>query len=101
MFKTTHVAGAIALLLFPALSAAQSNPNGDEHRGPSPESIAACKDKAEGDACEFDGPHGHVAGTCRKSRDGDLACRHPHHHQDGGPPTSSVADVEDGATGVL
>ena len=77
------IALAAALMAVPALGAAQSNPNEDEHpHAPHPEAVAACKDKGEGDACEFDGAHGHVAGTCRKVRTGDLACVHPHHHHD-------------------
>lgn len=72
-----------AWAVVPALAAAQSDPAG-EHRGPSPEAIAACKDKSEGDACEFDAPRGHVSGTCRKVKTGDVACVHPHHHHDGG-----------------
>jgi hypothetical protein len=96
MLKSTELAAVVALMLVPALCAAQSNPEGDDHHGPSPESIAACKDKTEGDACEFDGAHGHVAGTCRKGRSGDLACRHPHHHHDGGA-ASVVDEFDDGA----
>jgi hypothetical protein len=99
MFKPTELAFSFVLTLIPALCAAQSNPPGDEHHGPSPEAIAACKDKTEGDACEFEGTHGHVAGNCHKSRSGDLACWHPHHHHDGGPP--SQFDGEDGAPGAL
>jgi hypothetical protein len=96
MLKSTELVAVIALMLFPTLCAAQSNPEGDDHHGPSPESIAACKDKTEGDTCEFDGPHGHVAGTCHKSRSGDLTCRHPHHHHDGGA-ASNVDGLDDGA----
>ena len=59
-------------------------PADDRGHGPHPEAIAACKDKSEGDACEFDAPHGHVAGTCHKDHAGDLACFHPHMHHDGG-----------------
>jgi hypothetical protein len=88
MFKPMYIAAAVAWLLVPTLGAAQSNPTGDEHHGPSPESIAACKDKSEGDVCEFDGAHGHVSGSCRKGRSGDLSCWHPHHHHDGGAPPS-------------
>jgi hypothetical protein len=99
MLKPMELAVSIAFMLVPALCAAQSSPEGDEHHGPSPEAIAACKDKAEGDACEFDGARGHVAGTCRKGRSGDLACWHPHHHHDGGAPTQ-VDDFDDGAPGA-
>lgn len=84
MSKLTRAALAVALTIIPALGAAQSNPADEEHHGPRPEAIAACKDKSEGDACEFDAPRGHIQGTCRKARSGDLACMHPHHHHDGG-----------------
>jgi hypothetical protein len=84
--KLTRLVVIAAVAAVPALGLAQSSPSGDEHRGPSPESIVACKDKSEGDACEFDGARGHVSGTCRKARSGDLACMHPHHHHDGGTP---------------
>jgi hypothetical protein len=86
MSKLTRIVVVATLVAVPAIGAAQTSPpNDDEHRGPSPEAIAACKDKKEGDACEFDGARGHVSGNCRKARSGDLACMHPHHHHDGGP----------------
>ena len=84
MSKVMFLPVAVALMMVAALGAAQSSPSDDEPHGPRPEAIAACKDKSEGDACEFDGPRGHVAGSCRKARTGDLACMHPHHHHDGG-----------------
>ncbi|MGO9834313.1 MAG: hypothetical protein ACLP1X_08865 [Polyangiaceae bacterium] len=84
MLKSMRLAVAVGLMIVPALAVAQSNPSDDEHHGPRPEAIAACKDKSEGDGCEFDAPRGHVAGTCHKARTGDLACFHPHHHHDGG-----------------
>ncbi len=83
MSKWIRLAAAVGLMVVPALSFAQSAPSDDEHHGPGPEAIAACKAKSEGDACEFDAPRGHVSGTCHKDRAGDLACHHPHHH-DGG-----------------
>jgi hypothetical protein len=86
MLKPMKILAALPLLMIPAVSIAQSSPPGDEHHGPSPESLAACKDKSEGDACEFDGSHGHVTGACHKTRSGDLACWHPHHHHDAGAP---------------
>ncbi|MGA3122567.1 MAG: hypothetical protein ABSF69_17520 [Polyangiaceae bacterium] len=82
MSKLTRFAAIVGLMTVPVLSAAQSNPTDDEHHGAWPEAIAACKDKAEGDACEFDAPRGHLSGSCRKVRSGDLACVHPHHHHD-------------------
>jgi len=84
MLKLVRAAVVVALVAIPALGAAQDKPDGGEHHGPSPEAIAACKDKKDGDACEFDAPRGHVAGTCRKVRSGDVACVHPHHHHDSG-----------------
>jgi hypothetical protein len=81
-----RIATAIGVLAVPTLVAAQNNPGeGDEHHhGPGPEAIAACKNKSEGNACEYDGRHGHESGACRKVRSGDLACVHPHqHHEDG------------------
>jgi hypothetical protein len=84
VLKISRLAVTIGLMVVPVLAVAQSIPKDDEHRGPSPESLAACKDKSEGVACEFDGRHGHVSGTCHKTRDGDLACFHLHQHHDGG-----------------
>jgi len=77
-----------AVLIVPAIGIAQSRAGDEEHhRGPSPEAIAACKDKSESAACEFEGHHGHVAGACHKARSGELACMGPHHHEpDGGSP---------------
>jgi hypothetical protein len=84
MLKVVRLAVVIALMVVSALAAGQSGPSDDEHHGPRPEAIAACKDKSEGDACEFDGAGRHVSGACRKVRTGDLACVHPHYHHDGG-----------------
>jgi len=84
MMKLTSLAVAFAVALVPALGSAQSSPTDDEPHKPRPEAIAACKDKSEGDACEFEGRRGHVAGTCRKAGTGDLTCMHPHTHHDGG-----------------
>ncbi len=84
MTKLTSLAVAVAAVIVPALGTAQSTPADDEPHKPRPEAIAACKDKSEGDACEFEGPRGPVAGTCRKAGTGDLTCMHPHRHHDGG-----------------
>jgi hypothetical protein len=86
MVKWMRVAVTVALMIVPALAVAQSDPKDEEHHGPRPEAVAACKDKSEGDSCEFDAPRGHVSGTCHRARSGDLACFHPHHHHDGGTP---------------
>jgi hypothetical protein len=84
MLKRMCLAIVVSLLMIPALGEAQNSPTDDEHHGPRPEAVAACKDKTEGDACEFDAPRGHIVGACHKVRTGDLACVHPHHHHDGG-----------------
>jgi hypothetical protein len=84
--KFMRIALGAMLVAMPTLGAAQDRPDGGEHHGPRPEAIAACKDKGEGDACEFDAPRGHVSGTCRTVRTGSLACIHPHHRPDGGAP---------------
>jgi hypothetical protein len=86
MTKWTCLAVGVAVVVCPALGAAQSAPADDEPHKPRPEAIAACKDRSEGDACEFEGPRGRVAGTCRKAGTGDLACMHPHRRHDGGVP---------------
>ena len=86
MLKWMPLAVVVGLMVVPAPGAAQSSPGGDEHHGPRPEAIAACKDKSEGDACDFEAPHGHVSGTCHKVQAGDLACFHPHHHHAGETP---------------
>ena len=80
MLKFIRLAMAAALVLVPGLVAAQTG----EHHGPPAEAIAACKDKAEGVSCAFDGPRGHRDGACHKVESGDMACVHPHHHHDKG-----------------
>jgi hypothetical protein len=82
------IRAAMLMLLtaLPLLAVAQSSPADEEpHHTPRPEALAACKDKSEGAACEFDAPKGHVTGTCRKTHANDLACMHPHHHDAGTP----------------
>jgi hypothetical protein len=61
------------------IGVAQTRPE-QEHHHPGPRAFAACKDKSDGAACEFDGPHHHVVGTCHKTQSGDLACLRPHNH---------------------
>jgi len=80
MSKGMSFALALAVVLTPVLGSAQDKPGDGEHHGPRPEAVAACKDKSDGDACEFDAPRGHVVGTCHTAHTGDLACFHPHHH---------------------
>ena len=89
MLKLVHIAVVVSLIAVPTLGAAQDQPDGGEHHGPRPEAIAACKNKDEGNACEFDAPRGHIVGTCLKVRTGDLACVHPRHQNGGGtePPS--------------
>jgi len=88
MWKLVCSAVAVACLVTPTLAGADDPPpDPGHHHGPSPEALAACKDKKDGDACEFDAPtvpSRHVAGTCHVDHSGELACRHPHHHADGG-----------------
>jgi hypothetical protein len=81
-----RLAVAVGVLCVPVLGAAQGSPAEDEehHHGPSPEALAACKAKSEGDACEYDSERGHKTGSCHKTRSGELACFHPHHHHEGG-----------------
>jgi hypothetical protein len=75
-----------AAMFLAALGATQESLADDEHHGPRPEAIAACKEKKEGDSCTFEGRHGAVAGACRKVHTGDLACVRPHHDHDGAAP---------------
>ena len=82
MVKLARLSVIVTILAIPALGAAH-DPDGGAHHWPGPESIAACKDKSEGDACTFEGHHGTVSGTCKKAKTGELACAHPHHHHDG------------------
>jgi hypothetical protein len=72
--KLVQLLLAATVLAVPALALADRD---DPHPPPVPEAVAACKDKVDGDACEFDGPHGHRAGSCRVATTGDLFCRHP------------------------
>jgi hypothetical protein len=91
MLKFTRVAVVVVSIAIPSLGLADDPPDGGEHHGPRPEAIAACKAKAEGDACSFEGHHGTVEGSCRKVRSGDLACVRPHpHHEGAGDEVSSV-----------
>ncbi len=49
---------------------------GAKPRGPSPEAIAACKDKADGQSCTFGANDRTAAGSCYSpSRDLPLACK--------------------------
>jgi hypothetical protein len=82
MPRSMRLVVALGLVMVPAAVAAQSTRADDRPHAPRPEAIAACKDKSDGAACEFDAPRGHVTGTCHKMQTGDLACVHPHHHHD-------------------
>ncbi len=46
---------------------ARSPGSGPPGGGPPPEAIAACRDQADGAACQFTVPHGEVNGTCRRA----------------------------------
>lgn len=59
----------------------QSGPQ--EHRGPPPEALAACKSLAAGAACNFTSPRGAEIGTCFAPEGKPLACRPK--HGPGGP----------------
>jgi hypothetical protein len=83
MPHSIRAAIVLVVTVLGVLAVAQSSPADEEHHGPRPEALAACKDKTEGAACEFDGPKGHVTGTCRMTRTNDLACMRPHHHDAG------------------
>ena len=83
MLKFVRLTAIVAIIVVPALGSADDAPDAGEHHGLRPEAIAACKDKNEGDACEFDAPRGHIVGTCHKTKEGDLACVHPHPHHEG------------------
>ncbi len=43
----------------------ESQPGRPGQPGPPQEAIDACSEQAEGDACQFNAPHGVVTGTCR------------------------------------
>ncbi len=53
-------------------SSGDDAPPGDEasSEGPPEEAFDVCNDKAEGEACEFEAPHGTVTGTCAQVDEG-------------------------------
>lgn len=51
---------------------------GDEHRKPPAEALAACKSLAAGSACNFTSPRGAETGTCGAPEGKPLACRPAH-----------------------
>lgn len=81
---TIAVVGSLALGM-PALANdegggdTQPPPGNGGHGGrhhPPPQAIDACKDKAAGDACSFEGRRGQMEGTCfTHKEDKPLACR--------------------------
>jgi hypothetical protein len=89
---------AISAALLCGMAMAQQNPpskpaegqsNGQEpaHRGPPPESLAACKSLTSGAACQFTSPRGAETGTCGAPEGKPLACRPARGPgQDKGPP---------------
>ena len=65
-------------LVAPAVAQAGDGEGHKKHKPP-PAAFEACTDKAEGDACSFEGRKGTVNGTCRPAHKGKtLVCRHPH-----------------------
>jgi hypothetical protein len=53
------------------------NQNGEGRpHGPPPEALDACKNKKDGDVCQFNSPHGDVvSGTCWAPQGKPLACK--------------------------
>jgi hypothetical protein len=80
-----HVTVAALLLSFSLSLAAPAaaRAGGDEgrrHHRPPPAAFEACKGKAEGDACSFEGHRGTVNGTCQPTHKSEtLVCTRPHH----------------------
>lgn len=63
-------------------------PLGGEHRGPPPESIAACKSLKVDQACSFTSPKGAEKGTCvQRDASQPVACR----PERSGPPPEAIA----------
>lgn len=84
-----------------AFAGNQRGGNKRGHKGPPTKMVQACVDKAEGDACSFEGRNGTVEGTCSTGRYNDiLRCRpgdgfrgrHGRHGRHGrmGPPTKMI-----------
>ncbi len=82
MLRWMHVSVASAALLVPTIGIAQSRADEDDHTTWKAQAVAACKDKTDGTACEFEGHHGKVAGVCHAGKSGELLCMGPHHHHD-------------------
>mgnify|MGYP000538265264 FL=1 len=57
----------------PAGGSQQQRP--DEHRGPPPQALDACKALKSGQDCSFTSPHGTVKGSCFAPKGRPLACR--------------------------
>jgi hypothetical protein len=75
----------VAAVLMSATALAQSDDGqrGRMHgrRGPPEEAVAACEDKADGEACSFTVPRRDIEGTCESMRRSeDVACV-PENHQ--------------------
>jgi len=65
------------LLLAPALASADENHH--KKHAPSEAAIAACQERAQGDACKFTGRRGEVEGVCRVHHQQNvLFCKRPH-----------------------
>ena len=80
--------GVAAQPAAPAKSDAGNTPP-EQHRGPPPEALAACKALASGAACGFTGPRGAMKGSCFAPEGKPLACRPAHGPQ--GPASQGPA----------
>ena len=69
--KTIVIALLGILIAFSALgNEALAQQQGRRYQGPPPEAYTACEGKSEGDAAEFESPHGDtVTGTCEMEGD--------------------------------
>lgn len=68
----------VGSLAWGGVALGQGDGSDGNRRPPRPpkEAVEACADRASGDACSFESPHGTVQGTCWAPReDLPLACR--------------------------
>ena len=92
--KITRHPVAAMLLALPLATLAQPGTGappgqGDHHRGPPPEAIAACQGKSVGTQASFTDRGGRtVSGACTQMGD-VVAVPPPRHGQDGGAPAAS------------
>jgi hypothetical protein len=79
------LSGALVAALLSAGSFADTDDRHRGHRGPPPESFAACTALIEGDSCTFTGRRDdELTGTCRLPQDDELACVPAQHGKRGG-----------------